>query len=142
MNWGKSIAIAFIFFATFIIVLVSICMKQDVALVSATYYQEDLKFQDELNAKDNATHLVQLPEIRVEDGLLLIEYYNLQQVKEGKIFLQRPSDKRLDQEFEIENATENKLQFKTKNLTPGLYKLKFVWREGEQAYQINKTIVV
>jgi hypothetical protein len=42
MSWGKWIVVSFLLFAGFIATLVTICMKEDVGLVSSSYYDEEL----------------------------------------------------------------------------------------------------
>ena len=45
MNWGKSIVLAFVLFAVFIGVLVAVCVREDISLVSRNYYNEELDYQ-------------------------------------------------------------------------------------------------
>jgi hypothetical protein len=142
MNWGKSIALAFILFAAFIAVLVTVCVKQDVALVSATYYQEDLDFQKQFDAKKNADELSEVPQIMVENGELVIKYASFNVIEDGILFLQRPSDKNLDQKFELNQNNEGVIRLQSKDFVPGLYKVKLKWRQSNREFQLDKTIVV
>jgi hypothetical protein len=40
MNWGKWIIVSFVLFAGFIGTLVTVCVRQDISLVSKDYYKE------------------------------------------------------------------------------------------------------
>ena len=50
MNWGKSIVLSFILFAAFIGTLVTVCIRQDISLVSKDYYEEELQYDKSVNA--------------------------------------------------------------------------------------------
>ena len=47
MNFGKWIVVAFVFFSLFIGTLVTVCVRQDISLVSTDYYKEELIYQDQ-----------------------------------------------------------------------------------------------
>jgi len=55
MNWGNRLLIVFAGFALLIGTLVYKCMHQNFQLVSATYYDEELKYQDKIDGMHNAT---------------------------------------------------------------------------------------
>ena len=57
MNWGKSIVLAFILFAVFIGVLVFVCVREDVSLVSKNYYKDDLEYQSQIDRVRNTDEL-------------------------------------------------------------------------------------
>ena len=48
MNWGKSIVLSFVLFAAFIVTLVTVCLRQDISLVSKEYYKEELQYENQL----------------------------------------------------------------------------------------------
>jgi hypothetical protein len=68
MNWGKSIILAFVLFAVFIGVLVTVCVRQDISLVSRDYYDEELDYQSKMDGARNAAGLSQKPEINLTEG--------------------------------------------------------------------------
>jgi hypothetical protein len=142
MNWGKSIALAFILFAAFIAVLVTVCVKQDVALVSVTYYQEDLQYQQQYMAVANANNLANPPEVIIENGKLLVRYTDFQLMKNAVLVLQRPSNKLLDKQLPLTETQINQFEIPLTELAPGLYKIKLTWQQNNKGYAIDKTIVV
>ncbi|MCU0382869.1 MAG: FixH family protein [Cyclobacteriaceae bacterium] len=142
MNWGKSIALAFILFAAFIAVLVTVCVKQDVALVSVTYYQEDLQYQQQYMAVANANNLANPPEVIIENGKLLVRYTDFQLMKNAVLVLQRPSNKLLDKQLPLTETQTNQFEIPLTELAPGLYKIKLTWQQNNKGYAIDKTIVV
>ena len=114
MNWGKSIILAFILFAAFIATLVTVCMRQDVNLVTKEYYKEELAYQAQIDRMDHAANLLQQPSIDIEQGYLLkITYPDFANVEEGVLHLFRPSDPDLDKEFELRKSNETQQYFST-----------------------------
>ena len=53
MNFGSWITVAFVLFAGLIISLVVVCVRQDVSLVSADYYQQEIKYQSRIDDISN-----------------------------------------------------------------------------------------
>lgn len=142
MNWGKWIAVAFVSFAVFIGVLVTVCMREDVSLVSKKYYEEDLQFQQQFDQSSNAQALAIKPVVHITDQTLTLSYRNFQQIEEGTITLMRPSDATLDHVFKVSQQQDTLQHFTLTDLTKGLYKVRVQWKEGEKEYRIDKTIVI
>ena len=53
MNWGHKIVMTFIVFAAIIISMVVISMRQDVSLVAADYYKQELAYTEQMNKLEN-----------------------------------------------------------------------------------------
>lgn len=142
MNWGKWIAVAFVSFAVFIGVLVTVCMREDVSLVSKKYYEEDLKFQQQYDQSTNAQALLVRPSVQIEDQTLTLSYRNFKRIEEGMVTLMRPADAILDHSFKVSPQQDTVQYFTLTDLTKGLYKVRVQWKEGEKEYRIDKTIVI
>lgn len=142
MNWGKWIAVSFVFFAVFIGVLVTVCMREDVSLVSKKYYEEDLKFQEQFDQTSNANALAIKPEVQIMDQTLTLSYRNFSNVQEGTITLMRPSNAALDHILPVAQQQDTIQQFVLDDLMKGLYKVRFQWKEGEKEFRMDKTIVI
>ena len=57
MHYGKSIVVAFILFAMFIGTLVTVCIREDVNLVSPDYYEEELAHGQKIRLLPMRIHL-------------------------------------------------------------------------------------
>jgi hypothetical protein len=58
MDWGKGIVITLIVFISLMVGLVTICVKQDdIHLVTQNYYEEEIKYQDQIDKMINANSL-------------------------------------------------------------------------------------
>jgi hypothetical protein len=142
MNFGKWIVVAFIVFTVFIATLATICIRQDVPLVSKDYYQEELAYQEQIGRIENANLLAETPVIAFDKNNITITYKNLASIKNGKLKLIRPSDENLDQNFELQSVEGNVEQFEIKNPVPGMYRAKMSWEQEGKQYFIERIIVL
>jgi nitrogen fixation protein FixH len=144
INWGTGIVIAIVAFIGFILYFV-ITMSTDKTysydLVTDKYYQQELKYQQEIDAKKNATELKENITInRTEKGLNInfpkdFEYNMIK----GKVFLYRPSNKQLD--FEIPISISNKyLLVPEKRLLDGRWNISVAWSYNNKEYLFKKEL--
>lgn len=100
MNWGKSIVLAFVIFIGFIMYIVIRSAQESVDLVSEDYYNEELKYQDVIDAEINT--LPFKDSIRIEQIAQTIEMEFPDEIivdAEGEIYFFRPNDIKLDKKF-------------------------------------------
>lgn len=142
MNWGKWIVVAFVLFAAFIATLVTVCVTQDIPLVSNQYYQEELQYQDKLDQMNNANALDERPEISVADNTITVAYSRLAEVDKGELKLMRPSDARLDQLFKLTPTADANQSFSLGNAKKGMYRARLQWEQEGISYFIEKVIVL
>ena len=142
MNWGKWIVLSFVIFAAFIITLVTICMKQDVGLVSSSYYKEELIYQQQMKRIENASTLNQPPSISVLNNSLVLKFSQMNEVDKGEITLYRPSNAQLDRVFTINNTASPEISFDLTDTPKGMYRAKFRWTMNGTEYYQEKTIFI
>jgi hypothetical protein len=142
MNWGKWIALAFILFALFIGTLVTVCMRQDVSLVSTNYYEEDLQFQQHYNQVANANSLAHKPSVSLQEKALQLSYENFPSLETGSLSLTRPADSKLDHVFTLVPQADTLRLFAVPNLTKGLYKVRLRWTEDGKQFAVDETVVL
>ncbi len=135
MNWGKSIVLAFVLFALFIGVLVTICLKQDIPLVATEYYQEELVYQQQLDRVNNANQLPEKPVIQVVGRSVEIEFSRMVDISRAQLELFRPSDEKLDRHFNIDALGGDRQRIDVSDLAAGMYKARMRWTmEGKEYY--------
>ncbi len=139
MNWGKGIVLAFVLFALFLAVMITIMMRQDIGLVSKQYYRDDIHFQEQYERKMNAEQLEFKPVITVEQNEYLKIYFPMvSYIEGGTVKLFRPSSERLDQNFNLNASADSVQVFQLKNLERGAYRVKMEWKmEGKEFYIEN-----
>ncbi|AYB34663.1 FixH family protein [Chryseolinea soli] len=135
MNWGKSIVLAFVLFAAFIGVLVTVCIRQEVSLVSKTYYQEELDFQTQMDRQRNTEALIDRPNIQVgEDRSLKITFAGFSQLEKGRLSLYSPSDATQDKTFSLQPTNAPDQTFSIGSLKKGKYIARMTWTMHEKEF--------
>lgn len=138
INWGTAIVIAFIGFISFILYFVismSVNKKYSYDLVTDGYYQQELEYQDQIDAAKNATDFEEkVKAIQKEDGIYVyfpkdIDYQKIT----GKVFLYRPSNKQLDFEMPI-LISKNYLLVPDKRLLDGRWNISIAWEYENKKY--------
>jgi hypothetical protein len=142
MNWGKSIVLAFVLFAGFIAVIVTICMRQDVNLVSSQYYKDDLAYQQQLDRKNNTEALEEKPVIVLTADQLQVSFPEKTSIDGGSVKVFRPSNDKLDQYFGLKASDESIQVFPVKELTSGAYRVKMTWVVQGTEYYIEEFVVI
>src|SRR5688500_4773943 len=93
MNFGNWIVVAFIMFACFIATLVTVCVRQDINLVSKEYYKEELAYQDQIVRIQNTRELKKQPVIeKINESTLQLRFDLESQVQKGELVLFCPSN--------------------------------------------------
>lgn len=141
INWGTGIVIAIIAFIAFIMFMV-ITMITDKEyehdLVTEKYYQKELVFQQNLEAKRNAKNLPEKITVAKTQSGLKIKFpsnFNPKEIK-GSVSLYRPSNKSLD--FEMPIATsDNYVLVPKKHLLGGRWNINvaFTHKNIEYSHQ-------
>lgn len=145
INWGTSIVIAFILFITFIMYFVISMMtnkKYDHDLVTEEYYEQELLHQQEIDKENNAQKLIENVSWKKTDEGIEISFpknLNYNSIT-GKVFLYRPSNKKLDSEITISLSNYSMLIPKTK-LLGGRWDIKVDWQYEGKPYLYKESIV-
>jgi hypothetical protein len=142
MNFGKWIVVAFVLFAAFIATLVTVCVRQDIPLVTKEYYEEELVYQEQISRIENANQLAEKPLISVDGHSLKVEYTRLPEMEKAELKLFRPSDPELDQKFELTPSSETSQQFAIANPVPGLYRARLRWEQSGKEYYMEKIVIL
>ena len=142
MNFGKWIFVSFVLFALFIATLVTVCVRQDINLVSADYYQEELVHEQKMNQIQNANTLISKPLISVEGSIVSVSFDDFNKVEQGELKILRPSDARLDKRFKLSASKMQVQQFPLENWSKGLYRASMQWRMDGKDFYFEKLIVL
>ncbi|MFY8188800.1 MAG: FixH family protein [Flavobacterium sp.] len=144
INWGTGIVIAIALFMSFILYFVLKVQSDttyDHELVTEDYYKKELEFQNQLNksqnTKDNGY------EVKIQktaEGIQVVFPDSLKkEFIKGKVSLYRPSDQRLDFEYQISNS-ETDLLIPNKSLVGGRWDISVDWEYEGQNYLTQETI--
>ena len=138
MSWGIRITILYLSFVGLILTLVFLSSRQKVELVSKDYYEQELKYQNKIDAIKNINALSNAVLVTNHLGKVNIafsEYFSNSKIK-GTIYFFRPSDSSMDYKLDI-NPSANGIQtIETNRLIKGLYTLQISFDfEGKEYYK-------
>jgi len=132
ISWGKGIAIVYLIFISSMIVFAIKASKQSYDLVSENYYDEAVRFQDQINATANAVdnkNGIRFNYIKAENSLELLSASKQDLI--GSLYFYKP-DKAGD-DFTMEfHLTEAKTFIKLGTISKGLWKVKARWQVNNQ----------
>jgi hypothetical protein len=136
MNFGNWIVVAFILFAIFIATLVTVCVRQDVSLVSKDYYKEELGYQEQIHRLNNTASLAAKPVIKVVNQTLQVKFNQPEKIENGELKLFCPSNAKMDRIFTVTTSNETTRTFDINSLQKGMYRAKLFWKmNGKEFYQ-------
>ena len=131
INWGTGIVIGFVLFIGFIMFMV-VTMLTDKNfnhdLVTPDYYNQELKYQEEIDAEKNAQKLSENVSIRnSKEGITIsfpkdLKFSNIK----GNVSFYRPSNKKLDFDIPIVLSSD-KLLIPDNRLVEGRWDIKVNW---------------
>jgi hypothetical protein len=140
MNWGKSIVLAFVLFALFIGSLVVVCLRQDIPLVSADYYQQELQFQTHIDQVKNTNRLTEKPSIQIVGKELEVKYSRLPKIADAELILFRPSDEHMDRTFKLNGTADVVQRFDVSTMAGGMYKARLRWTMDGKDYFLESVV--
>lgn len=144
ISWGTKIAVLYISFVALIGFMVTLCMRQNIELVSDDYYERELVFQDRINEMNNANALPEkITHTQLPDGIQ-IQFPALFKNKtvSGEILFFRPSDKSKDHSSPIQLNGEAQQLIPAQFLSKGMYKMKIGWTADAVSYFTEEIIVI
>jgi hypothetical protein len=140
MSWGKGIVIAFIAFGLFIGALVTVCVRQDISLVSKNYYAEELMYQEQIDRLNNAAALTERPSMVIRAGKLEVWFEGFERLEEGELVLTRPSDPRYDAKFTVNAGSDAVRVFDLSTYPNGLYNTALRWKMDGKEFLFQESI--
>lgn len=136
-QWGTGIAIAFTLFATGIVYAVVTAVNQDIQVISANYYQDELNYQQTINKKEAALNLPSQPTVAQTAESVTVTLPT--QANRGTITFMRPADKALDRTLAMQPTKGNTFSLPATTFTKGLYNLKIEWEANNTQYLTQQT---
>jgi hypothetical protein len=144
--WPWAIIATFVVFLSGTASLVVLACSQKVDLVSADYYDQEIRFQNHLDRLNNARDLQRAASIRFDAAThrLLIALPPEQSGKatNGQIQLYRPSTIGLDRRLPLAVNASGEQALDASNLRPGFWKVRLAWTCAGQDYFAEQGVLV
>ena len=141
MSWSYRITALYLGFVGLIVTLVTIASRQKIELESKDYYQQELRYQDKLQAIENANllgwdigHSIEGQEIN-----LTLPAEQVAKVS-GEIYFFCPANSDNDLKVKMNFDSSGKQSIAKSKLKPGAYKLRLSWDHFEKSY-FKETVI-
>jgi nitrogen fixation protein FixH len=136
MSWGIRIGILYGGFVAMILFLVFRTMNEKIDLVSPEYYQEELKFQDQIDRQKQSASLDVQPSVEVREKNVAIKFPASIEPSaiSGTIKFYRPSDSSKDFTTAMQVDPSGIQIIPSEKLITGIYEVQLTWSAGEKNY--------
>lgn len=137
LGWGTRIAFLYGGFVAIIATLVVGSMRQDFDLVADDYYQQEIAYQDVIDAGKNQSTLSQPASIHANESTVTIDFPAefADQLITGNVHFYSPVEDAWDKEFAMNNI-QSSMAIPRSNLQKTRYKIKLSWEaNGKKYYQ-------
>lgn len=140
-NWGHGVVLALASFITFIVLMILIFPQgqQNAEVVSDHYYEDELAYQDVINAKNNADHLIAKPSFSQNTNGIKLTFPEDIKPTAGKVsfILFRTNDANLDVKKDLQLSPNHSFTIPANILAVGSYTLKVKWTTDKKQYQVD-----
>jgi len=143
--WPIAITGFFVIAILFIITFIAFAMRQREDLVSADYYEREVRYQSQLDSMNRSQTLAAQAVVTFEPAqqVIVVTLPAAQtQGATGNIHLYRPSDARLDREVPLALNAEGIQRLNAKELRDGLWKVRVKWSVDGKDYFVDQPVIV
>jgi len=144
--WPLGIVLAYVLFASGLAVMVFIACSHKTELVSANYYEQEVKYQIRLDQLNRTAQFGEQVKVAFDNAAKRISISlppgHANSATSGSVQLYRPSAAGLDRELKLELDGNASQSLDATTLQPGLWKVRIYWTFGQQDYFADKSIVI
>lgn len=142
--WPYAIMIWMALFAAGIFSFIVVAQRNHVDLVGPDYYDQEIKFQQQIDRVANTRAVQREVSIRYAAGEIDIALpaEHARRNLTGTVQLYRPSDASLDQNVPLAVGETGGQKIDAKTLRPGLWKVRVTWKVGAEEYYFAQSVVV
>ena len=144
--WPVAIIAYFALFIAFIVGFTVYAIKQRTDLVGSDYYDQEVRFQQQLDRLNRTEGVRQQVSITYDAGqhsvLVALPATQAREQISGRIQFYRPSDAALDQNLELTFNPDGSHRVDARRLQPGLWKIRVQWTIAGQQYFFEQALVI
>lgn len=143
--WPIAITGFFVIAILFIVTFIAFAMRQREDLVSADYYEREIRYQSHLDSMNRSQTLAAQAVVTFEpaqQAIVITLPAAKTQGATGNIQLYRPSDARLDHELPLALNAAGIQRLDAKELRDGLWKVRVKWRFDGKDYFVDQPVIV
>ncbi len=144
--WPAAIVLTFVLFISGTIGLIVMAASQHADLVSKNYYEQELKYQDQVDRLEHTQQLSAPAKIAYDAGShrigITLPPEHASHSITGRIQLYRPSEANLDRQLKLHTDTQGRQWLDASDLRPGLWKLRLVWAVDDREFSTDQQVVI
>ena len=144
-TWGHGVIVALGSFIAFILFMIFMFPngQQNSEMITENYYEEELDYQNVIDAKNNADLLAEKPQyVQDASGIKVVFPKEISNANaKFSIDLHRADDQKLDVKREMTLDGSNAIFIPAKVLVKGNYVLRTHWTKDNKKYQIDYDLV-
>jgi nitrogen fixation protein FixH len=143
--WPVGLVVFFILFAGYIVGFVIFASRQDMDLVRADYYDQEIKFQQQIDKVRRTAPIMAGADVDY-DGAAKVVTVRLPIVNTnditGTVSFYRPSDAKMDQDVNLAPNARGCQSVSVRSLRAGLWRVRVEWKARGGDYYFEKPIVI
>lgn len=142
--WPYAIIVWMTLFATGVFSYIVFAQGHKMDLVGADYYDQEIKFQQQIDRVDRTRAVERQVAVTYADGAIRIALptEHAGQNPTGTVHLYRPSNAKLDQHLPLALDAAAAQRIDAQNLLPGLWKVRITWKAGDQEFFHDQSVVL
>ena len=144
--WPLGIVLTFVLFLGGTAGLIVLACRQNSDLVSANYYEDEVRFQTEIDRLQRARNLKSPARIDYDAArqkiIFTLPAEQARTETRGSIQLYRPSAAGLDRRVALQPDAAGSQSLDAQALLPGLWEVRVVWTANGLDYRVDQKIVV
>ncbi len=146
INWGTGLVIGMVAFISFIMYFVVTMMSSsdyDHDLVVEDYYKEELHYQQDIDAENNAFAMKENLELERSGSKLILSFPESMDLTriDGNVNFYRPSNKKLDFNIPFSEINGQQLEVPESQLVQGRWNVKVTWKNNGKEFLFKKEIL-
>lgn len=143
MTWGTKIVVVFSLFVAGMLYMVVKSSRQNIDLVVPDYYEQELKYQDVIDARVRTQALSEAVSCKVKDDSISVVFpKEMRDVSiKGELWLYCIADKRKDMKQEF-SANTGTVHIPINALNKGLHEVKISWQVNGLSYYHNQKLFI
>jgi len=144
ISWGNGIVIAFGVFMSVNLLTAVYLMNQDVNLVSEDYYDEEIKYQQQIDRMERTSRLEKKQIVSFDGSIVKIKIPKsvLSKRLTGEIYFYRPSNSKSDIKIPLITDTLGVQVIPVERLEKGLWTIKVNWLSIGKEYFSEDRILI
>lgn len=143
-SWRLFVVFPIVLFALAMILMVVISMTKNVDLVADNYYEQELKYQQQIDLKKNSVELSNLLKADANGNSVIIYADDPKALsgKSGEVIFYRPSDAAKDFKVSFMPDENGKQIISHPALTKGLWKIRLNLSGSGQSFAVDKSVFI